>query len=116
MQVRKPADKLLDELDIPYEDEGAFVVVKHASLFTSTLLSKVLKVRGPAAQLSSWSTMHALSRPPLQQGSNIYALCRVECLRVLRLLRRASEHNQHCCRPDGPSTLSHMSLVAYACC
>ena len=45
LQVRKPADKLLDELDIPYEDEGAFVVVKHASLFTSTLLSKVLKVR-----------------------------------------------------------------------
>ena len=45
VQVRKPADKLLDELDVPYEDEGAFVVVKHASLFTSTLLSKVLKVR-----------------------------------------------------------------------
>lgn len=44
MQVRKPADKLLDELEIPYEDEGAFVVVKHASLFTSTLLAKVLKV------------------------------------------------------------------------
>ena len=44
LQVRKPADQLLDELEIPYEDEGAFVVVKHASLFTSTLLSKVLKV------------------------------------------------------------------------
>ena len=43
-QVRKPAHELLDELEIPYEDEGAFVVVKHASLFTSTLLSKVLKV------------------------------------------------------------------------
>ena len=36
---------LLDELEVPYEDEGDFVVVKHASLFTSTLLSKVLKVR-----------------------------------------------------------------------
>ncbi len=45
MVVRKPAHGLLDELEVPYEDEGDFVVVKHASLFTSTLLSKVLKVR-----------------------------------------------------------------------
>ena len=43
-QVRKPADLLLDELEIPYDDEGAFVVVKHASLFTSTLLAKVMAV------------------------------------------------------------------------
>eukprot|EP00884_Botryococcus_braunii_P019286 jgi/Botrbrau1/6040/Bobra.0042s0024.2 len=43
MVVRKPAHNLLDELSIPYEDEGDFVVIKHASLFTSTLLSKVLQ-------------------------------------------------------------------------
>lgn len=30
------------ELGVPFEDEGAFVVVKHAALFTSTILSKVL--------------------------------------------------------------------------
>ncbi|KAH0832109.1 Thi4 family-domain-containing protein [Lanmaoa asiatica] len=42
MVVRKPADRFLRELGVPYEDEGAFVVVKHAALFTSTLLSKVL--------------------------------------------------------------------------
>lgn len=42
MCVRKPADKLLDELNVAYEDEGDFVVIKHAALFTSTLLSKVL--------------------------------------------------------------------------
>jgi len=42
MVVRKPANKFLDELNIPYEDEGSFVVVKHAALFTSTILSKVL--------------------------------------------------------------------------
>jgi thiamine thiazole synthase len=42
MCVRKPAHELLDELEIPYEDEGDFVVIKHAALFTSTLLSKVL--------------------------------------------------------------------------
>lgn len=28
MCIRKPAHKLLDELEVPYEDEGSFVVVK----------------------------------------------------------------------------------------
>ena len=45
LQVRKPAHHLLDELNVPYQDEGDYVVIKHASLFTSTLLSKVLAVR-----------------------------------------------------------------------
>jgi thiamine thiazole synthase len=40
--VRKPADRFLAELDVPFEDEGNFVVVKHAALFTSTILSRVL--------------------------------------------------------------------------
>ena len=42
MVMRKPADTFLRELGIPYDDEGTHVVVKHAALFTSTLLSKVL--------------------------------------------------------------------------
>ena len=42
MVMRKPADAFLRELGIPYDDEGTHVVVKHAALFTSTLLSKVL--------------------------------------------------------------------------
>ncbi|KAF9463051.1 Thi4 family-domain-containing protein [Collybia nuda] len=42
MVIRKPADRFLRELGVPYEDEGSFVVVKHAALFTSTLLSQVL--------------------------------------------------------------------------
>lgn len=67
MVVRKPADKILAELEIPFEDEGDYVrifsfqpstsfsnrsdraflqvVVKHAALFTSTVLSKLLQVR-----------------------------------------------------------------------
>ncbi|KAK0187848.1 thiazole biosynthetic enzyme [Armillaria mellea] len=44
MIIRKPADAFLRELDVPYEDEGPFVVVKHAALFTSMLLSAVLKL------------------------------------------------------------------------
>ncbi|TPX18151.1 uncharacterized protein E0L32_002660 [Thyridium curvatum] len=44
MVMRKPADAFLDEVGVPYEDEGHFVVVKHAALFTSTVLSKVLQM------------------------------------------------------------------------
>ena len=40
--VRKPADRFLTEIGVPFEDEGPFVVVKHAALFTSTVLSRVL--------------------------------------------------------------------------
>ncbi|TFK64635.1 Thi4-domain-containing protein [Pluteus cervinus] len=40
--IRKPADRVLRDLGVSFEDEGNFVVVKHAALFTSTLLSKVL--------------------------------------------------------------------------
>ncbi|GAA5956691.1 hypothetical protein JCM10213_003318 [Rhodosporidiobolus nylandii] len=43
MVVRKPADQILTELEIPFEDEGDYVVVKHAALFTSTILSKLLQ-------------------------------------------------------------------------
>ncbi|KAF5826025.1 thiazole synthase, catalyzes formation of the thiazole moiety of thiamine pyrophosphate [Dunaliella salina] len=43
MVVRKPAHGLLDTLNVPYEDEGDYVVVKHAAQLTSTLLSKVLE-------------------------------------------------------------------------
>lgn len=42
MVMRKPADVFLREVGVPYEDEGTYVVVKHAALFTSTVLSKVL--------------------------------------------------------------------------
>lgn len=41
--MRKPADAFLREVGVPYEEEGDFVVVKHAALFTSTVLSKVLQ-------------------------------------------------------------------------
>ena len=46
MVMRKPADAFLREIGVPYEDDGinsSYVVVKHAALFTSTLLSKVLQ-------------------------------------------------------------------------
>ena len=43
MIMRKPADAFLREIGVPYEEEGNYVVVNHAALFTSTILSKVLQ-------------------------------------------------------------------------
>ncbi|KAK0613714.1 Thi4 family protein [Immersiella caudata] len=42
MVMRKPADVFLTDVGVPFEDEGDYVVVKHAALFTSTVLSRVL--------------------------------------------------------------------------
>lgn len=42
MIVRKPAHKFLDELEIEYDEQENYVVIKHAALFTSTIMSKLL--------------------------------------------------------------------------
>jgi len=42
MVVRKPAQELLDELEVPYDDKGDYVVVKHAALFMSSVLRATL--------------------------------------------------------------------------
>lgn len=42
MVVRKPAHKFLDELEIEYDEADDYVVIKHAALFTSTIMSKLL--------------------------------------------------------------------------
>lgn len=58
MIMRKPAEKFLDEIEVPYEDEGNYVVVKHAALFTSTLMAKVL--RFPNVKLFNATTVEDL--------------------------------------------------------
>lgn len=42
MVVRKPAHLFLDEIGVPYDELEDYVVIKHAALFTSTIMSKVL--------------------------------------------------------------------------
>ncbi|KAI8824006.1 Thi4 family-domain-containing protein [Fimicolochytrium jonesii] len=42
MVVRKPAHLVLDELNIQYDEKEHYVVLKHAGLFTATILAKVL--------------------------------------------------------------------------
>ncbi|GKA42327.1 thiamine thiazole synthase, chloroplastic-like protein [Tanacetum coccineum] len=42
MVVRKPARNFLDELEIKYDEQEEYIVIKHAALFTSTIMSKLL--------------------------------------------------------------------------
>eukprot|EP00897_Mesotaenium_endlicherianum_P002782 jgi/Mesen1/2531/ME000161S01581 len=42
MVVRKPAHEFLDEVGVPYDELEDYVVIKHAALFTSTIMSKLL--------------------------------------------------------------------------
>ncbi|KAG0481467.1 hypothetical protein HPP92_012325 [Vanilla planifolia] len=42
MVVRKPAHLFLDEVGVSYDEQDDYVVVPHAALFTSTILSRVL--------------------------------------------------------------------------
>ncbi|XP_027365669.1 thiamine thiazole synthase 2, chloroplastic-like [Abrus precatorius] len=42
MVVRKPAHLFLDELGVSYDEQEDYVVIKHAALFTSTIMSRLL--------------------------------------------------------------------------
>jgi len=42
MVVRKPAHLFLDELGVAYDEAEDYVVIKHAALFTSTVMSRLL--------------------------------------------------------------------------
>ena len=68
--MRKPADAFLREIGVEYEDDGAdsnFVVVKHAALFTSTLLSKVLQF--PNVKLFNATAVEDLITRPRADGT-----------------------------------------------
>lgn len=69
MVMRKPADAFLREIGVPYEDEGAYVVVKHAALFTSTVMSKVLQM--PNVKLFNATCVEDLITRPSEDGVRI---------------------------------------------
>ncbi|KAL8822843.1 MAG: hypothetical protein Q9191_006430 [Dirinaria sp. TL-2023a] len=69
MVMRKPADAFLRELGVPYDDEGSHVVVKHAALFTSTLLSKVLQF--PNIKLFNATSVEDLITRPAASGVGV---------------------------------------------
>lgn len=66
MIMRKPADAFLNDLGVEYETEGNYVVVKHAALFTSTLLSKVLQF--PNVKLFNATAVEDLITRPTPDG------------------------------------------------
>jgi thiamine thiazole synthase len=69
MVLRKPADQFLDDLGVPYEEEPTnpnLVVIKHAALFTSTLLSKVLSF--PNIKLFNATCVEDLITRPAPDG------------------------------------------------
>ncbi|XBI01831.1 hypothetical protein VPH35_130513 [Triticum aestivum] len=49
MVVRKPAHLFLDELNIEYDEQEDYVVIKHAALFTSTDIGMIQAVPGMKA-------------------------------------------------------------------
>lgn len=67
MVMRKPADVFLTDLGVPFEDEGDYVVVKHAALFTSTVLSKVLLL--PNVKLFNATTVEDLITRKNDEGT-----------------------------------------------
>ncbi|CCD23946.1 thiamine thiazole synthase NDAI_0C02860 [Naumovozyma dairenensis CBS 421] len=66
MVLRKPADLLLKEIGVEYEDQGDYVVVKHAALFTSTILSKILAF--PNVKLYNGTCVEDLVTKPNEHG------------------------------------------------
>lgn len=70
MILRRPGNVFLEDLGVPYEDDPAnpnFVVVKHAALFTSTLLSKVLAF--PNVKLFNATCVEDLVTRPSESGN-----------------------------------------------
>lgn len=70
MVMRRPADAFLSEIGVPYEDDPTnpnFVVVRHAALFTSTLLSRVLSF--PNVKLFNATSVEDLITRPSETGS-----------------------------------------------
>ncbi|EAW06540.1 thiamine thiazole synthase [Aspergillus clavatus NRRL 1] len=68
MILRRPAELFLNEIGVPYEEDANpnYVVVKHASLFTSTLLSKVLSF--PNVKLFNATAVEDLVTRPSASG------------------------------------------------
>jgi cysteine-dependent adenosine diphosphate thiazole synthase len=67
MIMRKPADAFVREIVVPYGDEGNYVVVKRAALFTSTFLSKVIAL--PNVKLFNATTVDDLIARSISNGS-----------------------------------------------
>jgi thiamine thiazole synthase len=100
MVMRKPADAFLRELGVPYEDEGAYVVVKHAALFTSTVLSKVLAL--PNVKLFNATCVEDLITRPATSASKTNGAVNIQIAGVVTNWTLVSMHHddQSCMDPN----------------
>lgn len=105
MVLRRPADKFLDDLGVPYEDEPSnpnVVVIKHASLFTSTLLSKVLSF--PNVKLFNATCVEDLvTRPEPNGGLRIAGV-------VTNWTLVTQHHDDHSCMD--PNTINAPLIIS----
>ncbi|KAK3698773.1 thiamine metabolism-related protein, partial [Vermiconidia calcicola] len=103
MVMRKPADAFLREIGVPHEDaDQAFVVVKHAALFTSTILSKVLQF--PNVKLFNATTVEDLiTRKDGQDGIRIAGV-------VTNWTLVSMHHDDQCCMD--PNTINAPIVVS----
>ncbi|OUT23651.1 thiamine thiazole synthase [Pichia kudriavzevii] len=69
MVLRKPADVFIKELGLEYEDEGNYIVVKHAALFITKLCSKVLEL--PNVKLFNATCVEDLITRPTETGVRV---------------------------------------------
>ncbi len=77
-------------MQVPFEDEGSYVVVKHAALVTSTFLAEVLKVRCDAridgrAACGAAAQSNGSCVPSAQRACTVSALARLSPPQRVRL-------------------------------
>jgi thiamine thiazole synthase len=112
MVMRKPADAFLREVGVAYEEDGDdsnYVVVKHAALFTSTLLSKVLQF--PNVKLFNATAVEDLITRPREDGTiqiagvvtNWTLVCVKTALISTVLILTTSAHRSACTTTTNPA-------------
>ncbi|KIW29175.1 thiamine thiazole synthase, variant 3 [Cladophialophora immunda] len=102
MVLRKPAEAFLNDIGVPYEDEGNYVVVKHAALFMSTLMSKVLAM--PNVKLFNATCVEDLvTRPSADGGVRVVGVVTNWTLVTLH-------HDNHSCMD--PNTINAPLVIS----
>ena len=110
MVLRKPADRFLDDLGVPYEQDESnpnVVVIKHAALFTSTLLSKVLSF--PNIKLFNATCVEDLITRPASDGPG-----GAEAIRIAGVVTNwtlvTQHHDDHSCMD--PNTINAPLVIS----
>lgn len=116
MVVRKPADRFLDDLGVPYEEDASnpnVVVIKHAALFTSTLLSKVLSF--PNVKLFNATCVEDLiTRPVTAEATNGDTGATASAIRIAGVVTNwtlvTQHHDDHSCMD--PNTINAPLVIS----